>query len=97
MMASCTSEAISPELPMQVMQPYPAIVKPSLSKASYTPAILKYSFTTPEPGDKVVLIYGLTVNPLATAFFATSPAASMTSGLDVFVQEVIAAITTDPC
>jgi hypothetical protein len=42
-------------------------------------------------------MYGLTVNPFATAFLATRPAASMTSGFDVFVQEVIAAITTDPC
>jgi hypothetical protein len=97
MIASCTSEGISPELPMHVMHPYPAIVKPSLSKASYTPAFSKYSLTTPDPGDNVVLMYGLTVNPFATAFLATRPAASMTSGFDVFVQEVIAAITTDPC
>ena len=68
-----------------------------MSKASYTPAFSKYSLTTPDPGDNVVLMYGLTVNPFSTAFLATSPAASMTSGFDVFVQEVIAAITTDPC
>ena len=82
---------------MHVMHPYPAIVKPSLSKASYTPALSKYSLTTPEPGDNVVLIYGFTFNPFSTAFLATSPAASMTSGFEVFVHEVIAAITTDPC
>lgn len=57
---------------------------------------MKYSFTTPDPGDKVVLIYGLTLRPLATAFLATSPAASITSGFDVLVHDVIAAITTEP-
>jgi hypothetical protein len=34
--------------------------------------------------------------PFSIAFLAMSPAASITSGLDVFVQDVIAAITTDP-
>ncbi len=33
--------------------------------------------------------------PRSTAFFASSPAATMTDGLEVFVQLVIAAITTD--
>src|SRR5262245_42258722 len=36
------------------------------------------------------------VNPRSTAFFASRPAAIMTSGLDVLVQLVIAAMTTDP-
>jgi hypothetical protein len=31
------------------------------------------------------------------AFLATKPAAIIESGLDVFVQEVMAANTTDPC
>ena len=31
-----------------------------------------------------------------SAFFATRPAASITSGLEVFVQLVMAAITTEP-
>src|SRR5262249_51172495 len=35
--------------------------------------------------------------PRSAAFVATSPAASMTDGLDVFVQLVIAAMTTAPC
>ena len=39
---------------------------------------------------------GSTVRPRSTAFFARRPAASMTEGLEVLVQEVMAAITTDP-
>ena len=35
--------------------------------------------------------------PRSTAFFASSPAATITDGFDVFVQLVIAAITTEPC
>ncbi len=38
----------------------------------------------------------LTRNPLATAFFANSPAAIITAGLLVLVHEVIAAIRTSP-
>ena len=37
-----------------------------------------------------------TVSPNSTAFFATSPAAIITLGFDVFVQLVIAAITMSP-
>ena len=37
------------------------------------------------------------MSPRSTAFFATSPAASITLGFDVFVQLVMAAITTSPC
>src|SRR3989338_8839434 len=39
---------------------------------------------------------GLTRKPFATAFFASRPAASSTLGLEVLVQEVIAAISTSP-
>ena len=39
---------------------------------------------------------GLTRRPRATAFRASRPAPTITVGLDVFVQEVIAAIATDP-
>lgn len=31
-------------------------------------------FTTPDPGDKLVLMYGFTDNPDSTAFFARRPA-----------------------
>jgi hypothetical protein len=57
---------------------------------------LKYSVTTPDPGAKIVLINGATLNPLATAFYAISPAATNESGFEVFVQLVIAATTTLP-
>ena len=52
--------------------------------------------TTFEPGARVVLTHGLRDRPRSTAFFASSAAPIITYGLDVFVQEVIAAITTCP-
>ena len=52
--------------------------------------------TTCEPGASVVLTHGLLRSPFAAAFFATRPAAISTDGFDVFVQLVIAAITTAP-
>ena len=52
--------------------------------------------TTREPGASEVLTRGLTVRPRSTAFFASRPAASSTPGLEVLVQEVIAAISTSP-
>ena len=42
------------------------------------------------------MTYGFTVRPSSTAFFASSPAATITDGFEVFVQLVIAAITTQP-
>src|SRR4051812_17026005 len=53
--------------------------------------------TTVEPGASEVLTQGFRVMPRAWAFFATRPAASMTEGLLVLVQLVMAAITTAPC
>ncbi|CAB4714017.1 unannotated protein [freshwater metagenome] len=52
--------------------------------------------TTCEPGANVVFTHGLRVSPFSTAFLASKPAAIITDGLDVLVQEVIAAITTAP-
>src|SRR6266516_2109449 len=52
--------------------------------------------TTFEPGASVVFTHGLLVRPRSTAFLASTAAATITDGLDVFVQEVIAAITTAP-
>ena len=52
--------------------------------------------TTPEPGLRLVLIYDLVFSPSSTAFLARRPAPSITDGLLVFVQLVIAAITTEP-
>jgi hypothetical protein len=41
-------------------------------------------------------MYYLTLSPFSTAFLASKPAAIKTEGLDVLVQEVIAAITIEP-
>jgi hypothetical protein len=52
--------------------------------------------TTREPGPSEVFTQGLLFNPSALAFLASKPAAIITDGLLVFVQEVIAAIATSP-
>src|SRR5215469_11393596 len=52
--------------------------------------------TTFEPGARVVFTQGLRSRPASTAFFATSAAPTITDGFEVFVQEVMAAMTTDP-
>src|SRR6478735_4036103 len=44
----------------------------------------------------VVFTHGLTARPLLTALRASRAAPIMTVGLDVFVHEVIAAMTTAP-
>ena len=51
----------------------------------------------PEPGDNEVLMYGATVRPNLTAFLARIPAPNITLGLEVFVHDVTAEITTEPC
>ena len=52
--------------------------------------------TTFEPGANEDLTQGLRSSPSSRALRATSPAPIMTSGLDVLVHEVIAAMTTSP-
>src|SRR3954470_17614114 len=52
--------------------------------------------TTLDPGASVVFTHGLAVRPRSTAFLASSAAPIITCGLEVFVQEVMAAITTWP-
>lgn len=52
--------------------------------------------TTPEPGLRLVLMYGKVVRPASIAFFASKPAPNITEGLLVFVQLVMEEITTDP-
>src|ERR1700747_2930700 len=52
--------------------------------------------TTLDPGASEVFTHGLRFRPRSTAFLASRAAPTMTEGLDVFVQEVIAAITTLP-
>src|SRR4029450_10506254 len=52
--------------------------------------------TTLDPGASEVLTHGLEARPRSTALRASSPAASITDGLEVLVQEVMAAMTTWP-
>src|SRR4029078_8558750 len=49
-----------------------------------------------EPARGGVFTQGRRVGPASTAFFASRPAPSITDGFEVFVQLVIAAITTAP-
>ena len=44
----------------------------------------------------MVLTHGLRCSPFSTAFLASSAAPIMTEGLEVLVQDVIAAIATAP-
>jgi hypothetical protein len=43
------------------------------------------------------LTHGFRRRPFSTAFLASSPAPTSTVGFDVFVHDVIEAITTEPC
>ncbi len=61
-----------------------------------SPARSRYSVTTFEPGASDVFTHGFTVSPRCTALRARIPAPSITDGFEVFVQLVIAAITTWP-
>src|SRR5258708_32084199 len=90
------SSGSGPELPMQVVQPKPIRLKPTLSRASCRPELERYSATTWLPGASEVLTQGLAVSPLAAALRARRPAPISTLGLEVLLQEVLAAITTSP-
>ena len=61
-----------------------------------SPAASRYPVTARDPGASDVLTDGPTRSPRATAFLASSPAPIITVGLEVFVQDVIAAIATEP-
>ena len=52
--------------------------------------------TTSDPGASEVFTHGFDFRPLAAALRASRPAAISTAGLEVFVHEVIAAITIEP-
>src|SRR5438876_9282003 len=94
--ASEIGSGSGPELPMQVVQPKPTRLKPSWSRSACNPDFARYSPTTWLPGASDVFTHGLVFRPFARALRARSPAPIMTLGLDVLVQEVIAAITTAP-
>ena len=81
---------------MQVVHPYPTRLKPSSSRGCVSPARSRYSVTTFDPGASEVLTHGLERRPRSTALRARIPAPSMTEGLEVLVQLVMAAITTWP-
>src|SRR3982750_874220 len=95
-MAVDTTSGNGPEFPMQVVQPYPTRWNRSASSGFMRPAFSRYSVTTLDPGARLVLTHGFDLRPSSTAFFAISPAATITEGLEVLVQLVIAAMTTDP-
>src|SRR4051795_11152701 len=88
------SSGSGPEFPMQVVQPYPTRLKPSSSSGSSRPGRLRYSVTTFEPGASDVFTHGWRCRPRARALRARMPAPSMTDGFEVFVHDVIAAMTT---
>src|SRR5258708_26498198 len=90
------SSGSGPELPMQVVQPKPTRLKPTLSRSVCKPELARYSATTWLPGARDVFTHGLAFRPLAAALRANRPAPISTLGLEVLVQEVIAAITTSP-
>src|SRR5947209_3432502 len=94
--ASAACGCSGPELPMQVVQPYPAIVNPRADRAGDSPAASRYSRTAREPGARDVFTQAGTVRPRATALRASSPASRMLASLEVLVQLVIAAIATAP-
>src|SRR4029450_3259831 len=85
-----------PEFPMHVPQPKPTRLNPRASNAGCRPAASRYPATTWEPGDRDVLNHGFLRSPRAMALRAKRPAAIITLGFDVLVQEVIAAKTTSP-
>src|SRR5450830_738785 len=95
-MAAFSPGVRSPALPIQVVQPYAVTPKPSFSRYGSRPAAVRYSVTTREPGASEVLMVVDTFRPASTAFLASRPAASITLGFDVLVQEVMAAISTSP-
>src|SRR5258706_3306751 len=93
---AATSSGNGPLLPMHVVQPYPTRSNPSVLRYGDSPAASRYSVTTFEPGARLLLTHGFRINPRSTAFLATRPAPIITLGFEVFVQLVIAAMTTAP-
>src|SRR6478609_7059810 len=85
-----------PELPMQVVQPKPTRLKPTLSRYFCRPAVSRYSATTCDPGASDVFTHGFEVRPRSAALRASRPAPISTDGFEVLVHDVIAAMTTSP-
>src|SRR5690606_38506273 len=68
----------------------------SCSRASSRPEDSRYSVTTWLPGASEDFTHGFRSRPRLSALRATRPAPTITSGFDVLVQDVMAAITTEP-
>src|SRR4030081_3507658 len=90
------SSGSGPELPIQVVQPKPIRLNPTLSRSSCSPELARYSATTWLPGASEVFTHGFAVRPFAAALRANNPAPIRTLGVEVLGQEGIAAITTSP-
>src|SRR5262249_39657504 len=90
------SSGSGPELPMQVVQPKPTRLKPTLSRSFCSPELARYSATTWLPGASEVFTHALAFNPLAAALRARRPAPVRQVGFEVLLQEVMAARTTSP-
>src|ERR1700741_3955002 len=90
------SSGSRPELPMQLVQPKPTRLKPTLSRSACRPELARYSATTWLPGASEVFTQGFAFRPFAAALRARRPAPINTLGFDVLVQEGITAITTSP-
>src|SRR5665213_1330842 len=80
--AAETASGRGPLLPIQVVQPYPTRLKFSASRYGVNPALFRYSVTTFEPGARLVFTHGLLLSPFSTAFFASSPAPTITDGFE---------------
>ena len=91
-----TGAGSGPELPMQVVQPKPTRLKPSLSRSFCRPDFSRYSATTWLPGASEVLTHGFCFRPSRLALRASRPAPISTDGFDVLVHDVIAAMATSP-
>ena len=86
----------APDIPLQVVQANATIPKPNFSSSGKSPASFKYNSATLEPGANEDFTQGLRTKPSSLAFFANNAAATTLRGLEVFVQEVMAAIITAP-
>ena len=77
--------------PRRAVRPSPSETDADVALAEKTSDAI-----TVEPGASEVFTHGWRRSPRSTAFLARSPAPSITEGLEVLVQLVIAAITTWP-
>ena len=82
---------------MQVVQPKPTRLKPSLSSSFCRPDLARYSPTTCDPGASEVLTHGLDLQTLGDGIAGKKAGGNQdTDGFEVLVQDVMAAIATSP-